>query len=128
MSKYLKRLFLAVLNLMTKAVRPRVERLGKRPRNARRPGGPVVHLRSRLQRPVTPTKNVDGEEEPGRRPLISCENLVKIYKVSDLEVVALQGLDLTIYPGRDDRDSRQQWIGQDDLAEHSRWVGPAIGR
>jgi putative ABC transport system ATP-binding protein len=32
-------------------------------------------------------------------PLIICENLVKIYKVADLEVVALQGLDLTVGPG-----------------------------
>jgi putative ABC transport system ATP-binding protein len=33
------------------------------------------------------------------KPLIICENLVKIYKVADLEVVALQGLDLVIQPG-----------------------------
>ena len=32
-------------------------------------------------------------------PLIVCDNLVKIYKVADLEVVALQGLDLEIMPG-----------------------------
>ena len=32
-------------------------------------------------------------------PLIVCENLVKIYKVADLEVVALQGLDLSVAPG-----------------------------
>ena len=32
-------------------------------------------------------------------PLILCDNLVKIYKVADLEVVALQGLDLTVAPG-----------------------------
>jgi putative ABC transport system ATP-binding protein len=32
-------------------------------------------------------------------PFIVCENLVKIYKVANLEVVALQGLDLTIAPG-----------------------------
>jgi putative ABC transport system ATP-binding protein len=32
-------------------------------------------------------------------PLIVCENLVKIYKVADLEVVALQGLDLIIERG-----------------------------
>ena len=32
-------------------------------------------------------------------PLIICENLVKIYKVVDLEVVALQGLDLDVRPG-----------------------------
>src|SRR5581483_3352296 len=32
-------------------------------------------------------------------PLIVCDNLVKIYKVADLEVVALQGLDLEIRPG-----------------------------
>ena len=30
---------------------------------------------------------------------IACENLVKIYKVADLEVVALQGLDLVVEPG-----------------------------
>jgi ABC-type lipoprotein export system ATPase subunit/bifunctional DNA-binding transcriptional regulator/antitoxin component of YhaV-PrlF toxin-antitoxin module len=30
---------------------------------------------------------------------IQCENLVKIYKVAELEVVALQGLDLTVQPG-----------------------------
>lgn len=32
-------------------------------------------------------------------PLILCENLVKIYKVADLEVVALQGLDLEVRAG-----------------------------
>lgn len=31
--------------------------------------------------------------------MIHCDNLVKIYKVADLEVVALQGLDLHIEPG-----------------------------
>jgi ABC-type lipoprotein export system ATPase subunit len=34
-----------------------------------------------------------------QRPMVSCENLVKIYKTSDIEVVALQGLDLTIEKG-----------------------------
>ena len=33
------------------------------------------------------------------QPFIFCENLVKIYKVADLEVVALQGIDLTIQSG-----------------------------
>ena len=32
-------------------------------------------------------------------PIILCENLVKIYKIADLEVLALQGLDLTIQRG-----------------------------
>lgn len=32
-------------------------------------------------------------------PLVVCENLVKIYKVANLEVVALQGLDLTVNRG-----------------------------
>jgi ABC-type lipoprotein export system ATPase subunit len=32
--------------------------------------------------------------------LVMCENLVKIYKVADLEVVALQGLDLEVAPGQ----------------------------
>ena len=34
-----------------------------------------------------------------QKPLIICDNLVKIYKVADLEVVALQGLDLEVMPG-----------------------------
>jgi ABC-type lipoprotein export system ATPase subunit len=33
------------------------------------------------------------------RALVRCENLVKIFKVADLEVVALQGLDLEVAPG-----------------------------
>lgn len=32
-------------------------------------------------------------------PFIACENLVKIYSLSGVEVVALQGLDLTVQPG-----------------------------
>jgi ABC-type lipoprotein export system ATPase subunit len=32
-------------------------------------------------------------------PMITCENLVKIYKVAELEVVALQGLDLVVEEG-----------------------------
>jgi ABC-type lipoprotein export system ATPase subunit/bifunctional DNA-binding transcriptional regulator/antitoxin component of YhaV-PrlF toxin-antitoxin module len=32
-------------------------------------------------------------------PFVVCENLVKIYQVADLEVVALQGLDLTVRSG-----------------------------
>jgi putative ABC transport system ATP-binding protein len=35
----------------------------------------------------------------GERELIVCDNLVKIYKVADLEVVALQGLDLLVESG-----------------------------
>ena len=31
--------------------------------------------------------------------MIVCDNLVKIYKTTDLEVVALQGLDLTVEDG-----------------------------
>ena len=31
---------------------------------------------------------------------IVCDNLVRIYKVADLEVVALQGLDLLVEPAR----------------------------
>jgi ABC-type lipoprotein export system ATPase subunit len=35
----------------------------------------------------------------GEQALIVCDNLVKIYKVADLEVVALQGLDLLVEAG-----------------------------
>jgi ABC-type lipoprotein export system ATPase subunit len=33
------------------------------------------------------------------KPLILCDNLVKIYKIDDIEVVALQGLDLVVEAG-----------------------------
>lgn len=35
----------------------------------------------------------------GNQPMIVCENLVKIYKVAELEVVALQGLELVVQRG-----------------------------
>ena len=41
---------------------------------------------------------VDGRAAPDGA-LIVCDNLVKIYKVADLEVVALQGLDLVVDQG-----------------------------
>ena len=34
-----------------------------------------------------------------QEPFIICDNLVKIYKIAELEVVALQGLDLVVAPG-----------------------------
>ena len=40
-----------------------------------------------------------GRPRYGEGALISCDNLVKIYKVADLEVVALQGLDLLVNAG-----------------------------
>ena len=43
---------------------------------------------------ATATPRTNGDE-----PFIVCENLVKIYKVADLEAVALQGLDLRISKG-----------------------------
>jgi ABC-type lipoprotein export system ATPase subunit len=49
---------------------------------------PSAELRARAPRP-----------QYGDRALIVCDNLVKIYKVADLEVVALQGLDLLVESG-----------------------------
>lgn len=39
------------------------------------------------------------EIQAEKRPMILCENLVKIYKTAEIEVVALQGLDLAIEEG-----------------------------
>jgi ABC-type lipoprotein export system ATPase subunit len=39
------------------------------------------------------------EQNSVSEPFIQCDNLVKIYKVADLEVVALQGLDLAVNQG-----------------------------
>lgn len=39
------------------------------------------------------------EQSAKATPFVTCDNLVKIYKIADLEVVALQGLDLEIPKG-----------------------------
>lgn len=38
-------------------------------------------------------------DEKGKQLMVECENLVKIYKTSEIEVMALQGLDMTIEKG-----------------------------
>jgi ABC-type lipoprotein export system ATPase subunit len=42
---------------------------------------------------------VELSADPGAAPLITCEGLVKIYKAADLEVTALQGLELEVRRG-----------------------------
>ena len=46
-----------------------------------------------------PQPEVRARRRFGEGALIVCDNLVKIFKVADLEVVALQGLDLLVDPG-----------------------------
>ena len=45
------------------------------------------------------TRSAARRSRFGEGAQIACDNLVKIYKVADLEVVALQGLDLIVDPG-----------------------------
>lgn len=49
--------------------------------------------------PSAPVKQELSQGGDASKPFIVCDNLVKIYKVADLEVVALQGLDLVVRPG-----------------------------
>ena len=53
-------------------------------------------------------------------PLIVCDNLVKIYKVADLEVVALQGLDLLVEQRRVHRARRRVGFRQEHAPQHPR--------
>jgi ABC-type lipoprotein export system ATPase subunit len=46
-----------------------------------------------------PVETAPAREAIPAQYAILCENVVKIYKVADLEVVALQGLDLLVEPG-----------------------------
>ncbi len=63
---------------------PRVEDLSAPPAPAARPPRPgPTRVRPRF----------------GDGAIVVCDNLVKIYKIADLEVVALQGLDLLVEPG-----------------------------
>lgn len=48
---------------------------------------------------AAPVETAPAREADSSRYAIICENVVKIYKVADLEVVALQGLDLLVEPG-----------------------------
>jgi putative ABC transport system ATP-binding protein len=62
---------------------------------ARGAGGAAVAFgRVATPRPSSAQRTVHGDGA-----LIVCDNLVKIYKVADLEVVALQGLDLVVEAG-----------------------------
>src|SRR5581483_6309793 len=73
-----------------RARRPRARRR-RRPPHAQRAARPCPANRRALMAVTV--------AEPVSAPAILCENLVKIYKVADLEVVALQGLDLSVDAG-----------------------------
>lgn len=55
--------------------------------------------KSKIQNPKPATEHIRLDFPAMGEPFIVCDNLVKIYKVADLEVVALQGLDLTVNRG-----------------------------
>ena len=63
----------------------------------------------------------------GGDALIICDNLVKIYKVGELEVVTLQGLDLLVETRRIHSDRGYIRIRQIDLAQHPWWIGCTNG-
>lgn len=44
-------------------------------------------------------QNEAEQKEQAENPIIRCENLVKIYKTQDIEVLALQGMDISIDEG-----------------------------
>ncbi|TAL08163.1 MAG: ATP-binding cassette domain-containing protein, partial [Chloroflexota bacterium] len=52
----------------------------------------------REEAPPRPSAAPHARPRFGDGALIACDNLVRIYKVADLEVVALQGLDLLVEP------------------------------
>jgi ABC-type lipoprotein export system ATPase subunit len=62
----------------------------------RRPGDPVMPKIEELPGPGPARRTRAHPADAGR---IVCEGLVRIYKVADLEVVALQGLDLVVGSG-----------------------------
>ena len=55
--------------------------------------------RINIDRPDEATGVPEAGGQTERPRMIECENLVKIYKTKDLEVVALQGLDLVVEKG-----------------------------
>ena len=61
----------------------------------------------------------------GAQPYIVCDNLVKIYKTEDLEVVALQGLDLEVQRGEMMAIIGNSGSGQVQPAQRARRSGSA---
>jgi ABC-type lipoprotein export system ATPase subunit len=60
---------------------------------------PMDEISDIVDLPPTETPTSRPSPQHGDGALIVCDNLVKIYKVADLEVVALQGLDLVVEAG-----------------------------
>ncbi|HEX7222247.1 MAG TPA: ABC transporter ATP-binding protein [Candidatus Limnocylindrales bacterium] len=84
---------------------PEIEELPSRDHAATIPVGQAAGSLPRsavtMEPPADPAAGFGGQRRPryGEGALISCDNLVKIFKVADLEVVALQGLDLLVSKG-----------------------------
>lgn len=58
----------------------------------------IKHLKKAADMAVEP-ENTESELVVSEDVMIECESLVKIYKTKDIEVLALQGLDLTVKRG-----------------------------
>ena len=63
------------------------------------PAPEIIELPELIDLPSAEQRARRPRPRYGERALIVCDNLVKIYKVADLEVVALQGLDLVVESG-----------------------------
>ena len=63
------------------------------------PAHEIIELPELIDLPSAEQRARQPRPRYGERALIVCDNLVKIYKVADLEVVALQGLDLVVESG-----------------------------
>jgi ABC-type lipoprotein export system ATPase subunit len=73
------------------------ERYADRPAFEERP--PIEELPEVVDLPSATRPARQSRPHLDERGLIVCDNLVKIYKVADIEVVALQGLDLVVERG-----------------------------
>ena len=71
----------------------------RRSRSCRRPRAAAASTTAARPRTCATGLSRHGRPRYGDGALISCDNLVKIFKVADLEVVALQGLDLLVNQG-----------------------------
>ena len=92
------------------------------------PATPAVATAPTRSRAPTPAPRATTASATATGAVIACDGLVRIYKLADLEVVALQGLDLLVEQGEMVAIVGASGSGKSTLLGDPRRDGRAVGR